>query len=73
MCALNHRADGTWEKIHPFNAKKHEDIKKATQENTKKLQDAGYTVRKIRGCEWNKLKKEPKVATFLKILKLVEP
>ena len=73
LCAINRRADGTLEEIHPLTGKKHEDIRRANQENTEKLQDAGYTVRRIRGCEWNKLKKQSEVATFLKTLKSVEP
>ena len=72
MCH-NRRADRTLEEIHPLTGKKHEDIRRATEENTKKLQDAGYTVRRIRGCEWNKLKKQSEAATFLKTLKSVEP
>ena len=71
MCALNRRADGTLEEIHPLTDKKHEDIRRATQENTKKLPDAGYT--RIRGCERNKMKKQPEVVTFFKTLKSVEP
>ena len=73
LCSMNRNPDGSLEEFHPLNGKKHEDIRKATLQNTKKLQDAGFSVRRIRGCEWNKMKQEPQVKAFIKTLKAVEP
>ena len=39
----------------------------------KKSRDAGYSVRRIRGCEWNKIKKNSQVAAYIKTLKTVQP
>ena len=40
---------------------------------TKKLEEAGYGVNRIRKCEWKKLKRNPEIVSFLKKLKCVEP
>jgi len=61
----NRNADGSLEEIHPLNGKKHEDIQKATVENTKILEEAGYAVRRIRECE-KRLKKQTEVAANIK-------
>ena len=73
LCSINRNADGSLEEFHPSNGKRHEDIRKATLENTKKLRDAGYSVRRIQGCEWYKMKKDPQIAAYIKTLKAVQP
>ena len=65
--------DGSIEEFHPLNGKRHEDIRKATLEITKKLRDAGYIVMRIRECAWNKMKKELQVAAYIETLMAVEP
>ena len=47
---LNRYADGSLEEFYPLNEKRREDIREATLANTKKLRDAEYSVRRIRGC-----------------------
>ena len=49
----------------------HEDIRKETADNRKKLEEEGFWVVEMRECEWLKIKKQPEVSCFLKTLKLV--
>ena len=70
-CSAN--PDGSPKKIHPVNGKTYEQLRQDTLNKTKKLEEAGYRVNRIRECEWKKLKRNPEVASFLKKLKCVEP
>ena len=70
-CSAN--PDGSPKKVHPVNGKTYEQLRQDTLNKTKKLEEAGYRVNRIRECEWKKLKRNPEVASFLKKLKCVEP
>ena len=50
VCATNRNPDGSLQEINLFNNLKHEDMRQTTEENTKKLQDAGYRVVRMREC-----------------------
>ena len=63
-CSAN--PDGSPKKVHPVNGKTYEQLRQDTLNKTKKLEEAGYRVNRIRECEWKKLKRNPEVASFLK-------
>ena len=71
VCATYRNSDGSLQEINPFNNLKHEDIRKKTEENTKRLQDAGYRVVRMRECTWKNMKTKLHIASFLKTLKTV--
>ena len=73
VCATNQNLDGSLQEINPFNNLKHEDIRKKTEENTKRLQDTGYRVVRMRVYMGKKMKTKPHIASFLKTLKTVTP
>ena len=70
-CSAN--PDGSPKNVHPVNGKTYEQLRQDTLNMTKKLEEAGYRINRIRECEWKKLKRNLEVASFLKKLKCVEP
>ena len=70
-CSTN--PDDSPKEVHPVNGKTYEQLRQDTLNKTKKLEEAGYRVNRIRECEWKKLKRNPELASFLKKLKCVEP
>ena len=51
----------------------HEDIRKETADNRKKLEEEGFCVVEMREFEWLKTRKQPEVSRFLKTLKSITP
>ena len=59
------------EETHPLKNIPHEDIRKETADNRKKLEEEGFRVVEMRECEWLKIRKQPEVSCFLKTLKSI--
>ena len=72
-CNTNRNSDGSLEETHPLKNIPHEDIRKETADNRKKLEEEGFRVVEMRECEWLKIRKQPQVSRFLKTLKSITP
>ena len=72
-CNTNRNSDGSLEETHPLKNIPHEDIRKETADNRKKLEEEGFRVVEMRECEWLKIRKQPEVSRFLKTLKSITP
>ena len=73
-CNTNRKSlDCSLEETHPLKNIPHEDIRKKTADNRKKLEEEGFQVVEMRECEWLKIRKQPEVSCFLKMLKLLSP
>ena len=72
-CNTNRNTDGSLQVTHPLKNIPHEDIRKETADNGKKLEEKGFRVMEMRQCEWLKIRKQPEVSRFLKTLKSVTP
>ena len=59
--------------MHPLNILKHQDIREKAVQNRKRLQDEGYEVVRMQECVWKKMKKNPRIASFLASLRTVTP
>ena len=55
-CNTNRNADGTLQETHSLKNIPHEDIRKETADNRKKLEEEGFRVVEKRECEWLKIK-----------------
>ena len=73
QCNTNQNSDGSLEETHPLKNISHEDIRKETADNRKKLEEEGFRVVEMRECEWLKIRKQPEVSCFLKTLKSITP
>ena len=72
-CNTNRNSDGSLEETHPLKNIPHEDIRKETADNRKKLKEEGFRVVEMRECKWLKIRKHPEVSRFLKTLKSITP
>ena len=74
FCSVtNKNPDGSLQDTHPLNILKHQDIREKAVQNTKRLQDKGYEVVRMQECVWKKMKKNPRIASFLASLRTVTP
>ena len=71
LCWTNKNRNGTLKEFN-WHGNKVEELKKDTQEITKKIEEDGYEVISIWECEWKRMKKRPEIAEFLKTLKTVQ-
>ena len=71
-CNTNRNSDGSLEETHTLKNIPHEDIRKETADNRKKLEE-GFRVVEMREWEWLKIRKQPEVSCFLKTLKSITP
>ena len=72
-CNTNRNSDGSLEETHPLKNIPHEDIRKETADNRKKLEEEGFRMVEMRECEWLKIRRQPEVFCFLKTLKSITP